>query len=94
MAFYNTIHAAYPDVTLIPSTDDPTADPGHSRNDYHKYARSNIYATQFGLWDNANRSPPILLGEYATIQPNTGVLLSQGCNIQSGLAPWLKRFIP
>ena len=36
---------------------------------------------------------------YRLIRPThphqlTGVALSQGCNIQSGLAPWVKRFIP
>ncbi|OBT82888.1 hypothetical protein VE02_08652 [Pseudogymnoascus sp. 03VT05] len=36
-----------------------------------EYARPNIFATQFGLFDNANRSHPILIGEYATIEPNT-----------------------
>jgi alpha-N-arabinofuranosidase len=70
MAFYDAIHAAYPDMKLISSTGDLTAVSGHSGTDYHEYARPNIYATQFGLWDNANRSHPILLGEYATIQGN------------------------
>ena len=70
MAFYNAIHAAYPWIRIISSTGDLTATAGHSGTDYHEYARPNIYATQFGLWDNANRSHPILLGEYATIQPN------------------------
>jgi alpha-N-arabinofuranosidase len=52
------------------STGDLTAISGHSATDYHEYARPNIYASQFGMFDNANRSHPILLGEYATIQPN------------------------
>lgn len=72
MAFYDAIHAAYPDIKLISSTGDLTAVAGHSGTDYHEYARPNIYASQFDLWDNANRSHPILLGEYATIQPNKG----------------------
>lgn len=29
-----------------------------------------MYPTQFGMWDNVNRSHPILIGEYATIQGN------------------------
>lgn len=70
MAFYQAIHAAYPDITLISSTGDLTAFAGHSGTDYHEYARPNIYASQFGLWDNVDRSHPVLLGEYATIQAN------------------------
>ncbi|KFZ24295.1 hypothetical protein V502_01226 [Pseudogymnoascus sp. VKM F-4520 (FW-2644)] len=70
MAFYDAIHAAYPWITIISSTGDLTAIAKDSATDYHEYARPNIYATQFGMWDNANRSHPILLGEYATIQPN------------------------
>lgn len=69
-AFYSAIHARYPSITIISSTGDLTAIAGHSATDYHEYARPNIYAAQFGMFDNANRSHPILLGEYATIQAN------------------------
>jgi alpha-N-arabinofuranosidase len=57
-------------MVLISSTGDLTAVAGHSATDYHEYNRPNLYATQFNMLDNADRSHPILLGEYATIQPN------------------------
>lgn len=70
-AFYDAIHAAYPSIILISSTGDLTAVAGNSYTDYHEYARPNIFASQFDMFDNANRSHPILIGEYATIQANT-----------------------
>ncbi|OBT39861.1 hypothetical protein VE00_09722 [Pseudogymnoascus sp. WSF 3629] len=70
-AFYDAIHAAYPSIVLISSTGDLNAIADNSATDYHEYARPNIFASQFGLFDNANRSHPILIGEYATISPNT-----------------------
>lgn len=69
-AFYDAIHAAYPWITIISSTGDLTAVEGNNPTDYHEYARPNIFATQFDMFDNSDRSHPILIGEYATIQAN------------------------
>ncbi|KAM3065019.1 hypothetical protein ACMFMG_001228 [Clarireedia jacksonii] len=70
--FYNAIHAAYPDILVISSTQDLTSvgAPHTSGTDFHQYLRPDDFSTQFGLFDHSNRSYPILLGEYAVIQPN------------------------
>ncbi|PQE05084.1 Alpha-L-arabinofuranosidase A protein [Rutstroemia sp. NJR-2017a BVV2] len=70
--FYNAIHAAYPDILIISSTQDlaSVGAPHTSGTDFHQYLRPDDFATQFELFDHSNRSYPILLGEYAVIQPN------------------------
>ncbi|THV46082.1 hypothetical protein BGAL_0418g00040 [Botrytis galanthina] len=70
--FYNAIHAKYPDILVISSTQDllSVGPPHESATDFHQYLRPDDFAVQFDLFDNANRSYPILLGEYAVIQPN------------------------
>jgi alpha-N-arabinofuranosidase len=70
--FYNAIHAAYPDILIISSTQDlASVGASHtSGTDFHQYLRPDDFATQFELFDHSNRSYPILLGEYAVIQPN------------------------
>ncbi|EDO01128.1 hypothetical protein SS1G_03602 [Sclerotinia sclerotiorum 1980 UF-70] len=70
--FFNAIHAKYPDILVISSTQDLlSVGPLHtSGTDFHQYLRPDDFALQFELFDNSNRSYPILLGEYAVIQPN------------------------
>ncbi|KAA8568268.1 hypothetical protein EYC84_008647 [Monilinia fructicola] len=70
--FYNAIHAKYPDILIISSAQDllSVGAPHTSGTDFHQYLRPDDFAVQFDLFDNANRSYPILLGEYAVIQPN------------------------
>ncbi|TGO18286.1 hypothetical protein BTUL_0011g00920 [Botrytis tulipae] len=70
--FYNAIHAKYPDILVISSAQDllSVGPPHESATDFHQYLRPDDFAVQFDLFDNANRSYPILLGEYAVIQPN------------------------
>ncbi|QSZ37324.1 hypothetical protein DSL72_009422 [Monilinia vaccinii-corymbosi] len=70
--FYNAIHAKYPDILIISSTQNlrSVGAPHTSGTDFHQYLRPDDFAAQFELFDNANRSYPILLGEYAVIQPN------------------------
>lgn len=73
------------------STGDFAAVSSHSGGDYHEY---NIYATLRCL---GQRKPiaSYLTEEYATITSDkadhpyrlTGVVLSSGCNLQSGVAP-------
>ena len=70
-AFYNAISAKYPHITIISSTGDTTAQMGKSATDYHQYARPDIFASEFGYWDNiANREHQTIIGEYAVIQRN------------------------
>ncbi|CAD6444319.1 46e6c364-b35c-4f31-b992-b3303e9c9e31 [Sclerotinia trifoliorum] len=70
--FFNAIHAKYPDILVISSAQDllSVGPPHTSGTDFHQYLRPDDFAVQFELFDNANRSYPILLGEYAVIQPN------------------------
>lgn len=70
--FYNAIHAAYPDILVISSVQDLSSvgAPHTSATDFHQYLRPDDFAAQFNLFDHNNRNYPILLGEYAVIQPN------------------------
>ncbi|TEY73226.1 hypothetical protein BOTCAL_0081g00170 [Botryotinia calthae] len=70
--FFNAIHAKYPDILVVSSAQDllSVGPPHTSATDFHQYLRPDDFAVQFDLFDNANRSYPILLGEYAVIQPN------------------------
>ncbi|KAJ8065009.1 hypothetical protein OCU04_007312 [Sclerotinia nivalis] len=70
--FFNAIHAKYPDILVISSAQDllSVGPPHTSGTDFHQYLRPDDFALQFELFDNSNRSYPILLGEYAVIQPN------------------------
>lgn len=72
-AYYDAIHAKYPDILIIASTnayDFPDA-PG-SGVDYHHYTRPDEMVTLFDLFDNVDGSHPTLIGEYAIINPNNG----------------------
>ncbi|ESZ94182.1 glycoside hydrolase family 51 protein [Sclerotinia borealis F-4128] len=70
--FYNAIHAKYPDILVISSAQDllSVGAPHTSGTDFHQYSRPDDFALQFEHFDHSNRSYPILLGEYAVIQPN------------------------
>ena len=68
--FHDAIHAAYPWISVMSSTGDYTAVAANSSTDYHEYQRPNIFASQFNKFDNSDRTHPILLGEYASIQFN------------------------
>ncbi|KAI9641607.1 hypothetical protein NHQ30_009460 [Ciborinia camelliae] len=71
--FYNAIHAKYPDIFIISSAQDllSVGAPHESGTDIHQYLRPDDFSLQFGHFDHSNRSYPILLGEYAVIQPNS-----------------------
>lgn len=68
-AFYNAIHSAYPDLTLIASTDDssclPSSMPQGVWVDYHDYNTPDGLVSQFSMFDNKDRSLPYFIGEYA-----------------------------
>lgn len=69
-AFYDAIHAVYPELTLISSTGDLTAIAGSSGTDYHQYGRPDHFAAEFGYWDNADPHHKVVVGEFAVIQEN------------------------
>ncbi|KAL1305728.1 hypothetical protein AAFC00_007314 [Neodothiora populina] len=68
--FYNAIHGAYPDITIIASTVavDPFSE--NASGDYHQYTRPDHMVGQFDFFDNMDRRHPILIGEYAIVQSN------------------------
>ncbi|KAJ5538778.1 Arabinosidase A [Penicillium frequentans] len=68
-AFYDAIHAAYPDLTLIASTNEqsclPSSMPDGSMVDYHDYNSPDGLVSQFNYFDNVSRNVTYLVGEYA-----------------------------
>ena len=55
--FFDAIHAKYPDLTLISSTQDQTvAGPG-SAWDFHIYTRPDDFVSKFDYWDNVAEEP-------------------------------------
>ncbi|KAI5275550.1 putative vacuolar segregation protein [Aureobasidium subglaciale] len=74
--FTSAIKAVYPDITIIGST--PTVDPipDYISLDYHEYSRPDNFVKEFNLFDHYNRSHPILIGEYAVIEPNNATMAS------------------
>ena len=69
-AFYNAIKAVYPNITVIASTIAITF-PGDASGDYHQYTRPDQFVSQFSMFDNFTAEHKTLVGEYATIQPNS-----------------------
>ncbi|KAE8416094.1 Arabinosidase A [Aspergillus pseudocaelatus] len=73
-AFYDAIHAAYPDLTIIASTDQssclPSKLPEGAWVDYHNYNTSDNLVGLFGQFDNKDRSVPYFIGEYSCQQDN------------------------
>ncbi|KAJ5909428.1 Arabinosidase A [Penicillium tannophilum] len=68
-AFYDAIHAVYPDLTLIASTNEqsclPSSMPDGSMVDYHDYNSPDGLVSQFNYFDNVSRNVTYLVGEYA-----------------------------
>jgi len=68
-AFYDAIHAAYPDLTLIASTDNasclPSTIPEGAWVDFHDYNTADGLVSEFNLFDNKDRSVPYFIGEYS-----------------------------
>ncbi|KAK3114929.1 hypothetical protein LTR53_006257 [Teratosphaeriaceae sp. CCFEE 6253] len=73
-AFYNAISAAYPDITIIASyyDVDGVQPPYNASGDFHEYAIPRQMADQFTYFDNYTSEHPILVGEYAIIEYDTG----------------------
>ncbi|KAK3624539.1 hypothetical protein LTR56_020979 [Elasticomyces elasticus] len=73
-AFYNAISAKYPDITIITSyyDVDGVTPPFNASGDFHEYAIPRQMADQFTYFDNYTSAHPILIGEYAIIEYDTG----------------------
>lgn len=74
-AFYNAIHAAYPNVTIIAShyDVDGATPPFNAAGDFHEYALPSLMSSQFTYFDNYTSAHPLLLGEYAVVEYDTPV---------------------
>jgi alpha-N-arabinofuranosidase len=79
MAFYEAIHAKYPDLTTILSTWDhlPEHIPPGVWIDYHTYTNPDGLVGQFDLFDNVGRDVPYYVGEYSCFLLNDGYWLPQ-----------------
>ncbi|KAF2091926.1 glycoside hydrolase family 51 protein [Saccharata proteae CBS 121410] len=68
-AFYDAISAAYPNLTIVASTNEadclPSPIPAGVWQDYHNYNSPEGFVSLFNQFDNANRSQPLIVGEYA-----------------------------
>ncbi|KAJ5593923.1 Arabinosidase A [Penicillium hispanicum] len=79
-AFYDAIHAAYPDLTIIASTAEssclPSSIPNGTWLDYHDYNSPDGLVGQFDYFDNLDRATPYFIGEYA--QTGADIPIMQG----------------
>ncbi|ETS73340.1 hypothetical protein PFICI_14945 [Pestalotiopsis fici W106-1] len=66
-AFWNRIRATYPSIALISSIFPPPVPGSDTWVDLHFYYNQNTFVSLFDRFDNANRSLPIIVGEYACI---------------------------
>jgi alpha-N-arabinofuranosidase len=68
--FFNAIRSAYPNVTIIASTLNAGAAISDSAGDFHLYTRPDTFVKSFGQFDQRTSEHLVLVGEYATFQPN------------------------
>ncbi|GME36482.1 Cytochrome P450 [Neofusicoccum parvum] len=90
-AFYDAIHAAYPDITIIASAAEalaptclPSPLPAGVMQDYHTYASETDLVANFSQWDHQNRSLPIFVGEFSCYSNAAGdrnVLPFMACSV-------------
>lgn len=57
-AFYDALHAAYLDITIIGSTVGNQPLPGTAFGDYHQYTNPDYFITQFNFFDNYTSQHP------------------------------------
>ncbi|EME79726.1 glycoside hydrolase family 51 protein [Pseudocercospora fijiensis CIRAD86] len=74
-AFYDAITPRYPNITLISSyynVYEPSGDPGlpGAAGDFHEYALPVTMSSQFNQFDNYTSAHPLLLGEFAVVEPD------------------------
>jgi alpha-N-arabinofuranosidase len=85
-AFFNAIRAAYPDMVIIASTVASGVEFSNAAGDYHQYTRPDDFVSQFNWFDNYPIDNPTLVGEYATVQPNTPA--GGGTDWSAPRSPW------
>ncbi|KAJ9648348.1 hypothetical protein H2199_001202 [Coniosporium tulheliwenetii] len=89
MAFYDRIHAAYPDITLITSHAElqnlPDPRPAGIWMDFHTYAEPDQLVANSTQFDNVDRAFPYFVGEYAVIDDAAGERLEYP-NMQAAVA--------
>ena len=70
--FYDAIHAAYPNITIISSTTELTQDelPEGTAADYHQYNLPDFLVSQSDFWDANTTAHQTLIGEFAVVQYN------------------------
>ncbi|KAI5803760.1 glycoside hydrolase superfamily [Geopyxis carbonaria] len=71
--FEAAIKAAYPSITVMASTTEISPIPANAWLDYHIYGVPSQLVKNFNFFDHANRSHPIVVGEYAYIQDGSAV---------------------
>ncbi|KAF2145286.1 glycoside hydrolase family 51 protein [Aplosporella prunicola CBS 121167] len=68
-AFHDAIHAAYPDLTIIASTNEasclPSSMPAGAWADYHNYNTAASLVASFNQFDHADRATPLFIGEFS-----------------------------
>ncbi|KAF2204615.1 glycoside hydrolase [Delitschia confertaspora ATCC 74209] len=85
-AFYDAIKAKYPHMKVFASTTDfKFAETEDAGEDYHHYSRPDFFVGQFNYFDNFTTGQKIMIGEYATVQPNVP---------QGGDTDWAKGRLP
>lgn len=70
--FANAVHAAYPDLIIMPSTTavNNYQNPPGDIADFHIYTTPDYIASHFGLFDQQTSDNRTFVGEYAVVQPN------------------------
>lgn len=68
----DAISAVYPDILIFTSLADLTYVYESSGQDYHEYTLPDYFVGQFGFFDNMAAGHPIQVGEFASVQNNTG----------------------
>jgi len=71
-AFYDALHAEFPDMKLIASTPYVTP-PSGQLNDYHVYSTPDGMVSQYNYFDQNSTDTMTMIGEYATVDPNPEV---------------------
>lgn len=70
--FYDALHAEFPDINLIASTQYITP-PSGQLNDYHIYDTPDGMVSQYNYFDQNGTDTMTMIGEYATVDPNPEV---------------------
>lgn len=76
-AFYDAIHKAYPNLTIIASNMEylPDSLPENTWVDFHIHSAPDELVDHFDKWDSQDRNVPVVVGEYACTTRNDGTPL-------------------